>query len=373
MKPSLSLSGALILVVDDEPAMRKIADRLLRREEALVLGAGSTREAEELLATEQPHLIVLDIELPGESGLEFLERVGPRYPDTAIIMSTGVDDAAVAARAMRSGAMDYVVKPFSQGGFLSSVRSALDKRRLLLENRRYREQLEQKVVERTRQLEQAQDASVFALAKLAQSRDDETGLHLERMREYSTALTREMQTRGMTGVDDQFVLDVYRSSPLHDIGKVGIPDAILLKRERHTPEEFELMKTHSIIGAQCLDGAAQLMSGIAGSFLAVGRQVALAHHEAWNGDGYPRGLKEEEIPLAARIVTVADFYDALAFPRVYRPTSFPHEEIVEMIGELAGRKFDPAVVDIFLDIQDRFVQIRGGWADQVEPDEILRT
>ncbi len=288
-----------------------------------------------------------------------------------MIMTTAVDDAAVASRAMRLGASDYVVKPYTHATFLSSIRGVLQKRELERENQRYKEGLERTVAERTKEVREAQDATVFAMAKIAQSRDDETGLHLERMRDYSVVLAKHMLAAGHPEVDDEFIVDLFRSAPLHDIGKVGIPDSILLKRDRLTPEEFELIKTHSVIGAQCLDGAAELATSKVGSFLRMGKEVARYHHEAWDGSGYPDGLADTDIPISARIVTLADFYDALAFPRVYRPTSFPHDKIKQMITELGGKKFDPEIVSVFLAEEEQFLAIRVASADESTNDEIL--
>jgi len=358
-----------ILIVDDEPSIRKIVGRLLRKESCTLFEATNTAEAETILRN-KPDVMLLDIGLPGESGLEFLERISEELDETLVIMSTGIDDASVAARAMRLGAIDYIVKPYTHGVFLSSIRNALEKRRLERENQRHRERLERTVAERTREVQEAQDATVFAMAKIAQSRDDETGLHLERMRGYSIALARHMQAKKHPRVGEDFILDLFRSAPLHDIGKVGIPDAILLKRDRLTPEEFELMKTHSVIGAQCLDGAAELATSKVGSFLRMGKEVARYHHEAWDGGGYPDGLAGTDIPLSARIVSLADFYDALAFPRVYRPTAFPHEEISEMITALGGKKFDPEIVAVFLAEEGQFLDIRVQCADEITHDEL---
>jgi putative two-component system response regulator len=353
-----------VLVVDDEKAIRKIVRLLLRAEDCQVFEAGTVADAEPILEREKPDVILLDIGLPGESGMSFLDRVAYDHPNSLFIMSTGVDDAAVAAQAMRMGAVDYIVKPYSHGTFISSLCNAMQKRELARENELYRQTLELKVAERTLQVQEVQDATVFAMAKIAQSRDDETGLHLERMRDYSAALARQMAKDGYLGVDDAFILDLYRAAPLHDIGKVGIPDAVLLKKDRLTPEEFDLMKTHSIIGGQCMEGAASLTTSSVGSFLRMGQGVARFHHENWDGSGYPDGRKGDEIPLPARIVSLADFYDALAFPRVYRPTSFPHKKIRAMIAELSGVKFDSDIVTVFFAIEDMFEQIRDLYADE---------
>jgi putative two-component system response regulator len=359
-----------ILVVDDEPSIRKIVALLLRGEDCEILQASNVKEAEAILKERAPDLMVLDIGLPGESGLDFLARIHSELGETLVVMSTGVDDAMIAVRAMRLGAKDYIVKPYSHGTFLASIKNVLEKRDLERENEAYKRGLEDTVIERTQEVEEAQDATVFAMAKIAQSRDDETGLHLERMRDYSVSLARHMLKEGHPEVDNAFITDLFRSAPLHDIGKVGIPDAILLKRDRLTPEEFELMKTHSVIGAQCLDGAANLAKSKVGSFLRMGKQVARHHHEAWDGQGYPDKLTGTQIPLAARIVSLADFYDALAFPRVYRPTAFPHEEIRQMILELGGKKFDPEIVSVFLAVESDFLRTRTQRADESTHDDI---
>jgi putative two-component system response regulator len=301
--------------------------------------------------------------------MDFLQRIGHQLSGTAVIMITASDDASVAAHAMKLGAADYLVKPFAREDLLSSIKEALRTRELSLETALHQKELEDQVRERTRQIQEVQDATVFVMAKIAQSRDDETGLHLERMREYCQLLTRKMRETHVPGVNEQFIVDIYRASPLHDVGKVGIADAILLKPERHSPEEFELMKTHTVIGASCLEGAANLVKSEVGSFLRLGHDIARWHHESWDGKGYPDNLQGEAIPLAARIVSVGDFYDALAFPRVYRRSTFGHEQILSMVSSLRGSKFDPQVVDVFLSVEKEFLAIRQQWTDSEKNDE----
>ena len=349
-----------ILIVEDEAVLCGMVEQWLRKNGYRVFTAGDTREAERVLEIAEPQLMMLDIGLPNESGIDFLARIRDQYSDLAVIISTAVDDTSVAVRAMKLGAYDYILKPVSLHTCLMAVRGAEERWKLRIRDKYYHDQLEQTVQEQTREIEVVTDTTVFLLAKLAQSRDDETGLHLERMRYYSVALAKALRERGAQ-LGDNFLTSLFRSSPLHDIGKVGIPDAILLKPSSLTKEEFEIMKTHAALGAECIHEALGQVHGEAGSFLQMGYDVCRHHHENMDGSGYPDGLRGDGIPFAARILSVGDFYDALFFPRIYRPTSVPHDEIVKTISELSGKKFDPVVVEAFLgtageykDIAERF-------------------
>ena len=351
-----------ILIVEDEAVLRGMVEQWLRKNGYRVFTAGDTQEAERVLEIAEPQLMMLDIRLPKESGIDFLARIRDEYPDLAVIISTAVDDTSVAVRAMKLGAYDYIVKPFSLQTCLMAVRGAEERWKLRIRDKYYHDELQKTVEERTRALEVVTDTTVFLLAKLAQSRDDETGHHLERMRYYAVALAKTLRDRGAR-IGDDFLTSLYRSSPLHDIGKVGIADAILLKPSSLTDEEFATMKTHAALGADCIKEALNQVHGEAGKFLHMGYDVCRHHHENFDGSGYPDGLRGDAIPLAARIITVADFYDALYFPRIYRPTSVPHDEIVKTITELSGRKFDPFVVEAFLSIAEEFQEIAGRFVD----------
>ncbi len=236
------------------------------------------------------------------------------------------------------------------------------------ELRRHNAALEQKVQERTRDLIETQDTAVFSLAKLAESRDYETGLHLERMRNFVRALALQLQEseKHKSYIDDHYVADIFRSAPLHDIGKVGIQDSILLKPGKLTPEEFEIMKTHASIGGETLAAADSKLRGE--SFLRMGKEIAFHHHEKWNGTGYPEGLKGEEIPLSARIVALADVYDALRMKRVYKP-AFPHEKARDIIISEREKHFDPDIVDAFLAAEDDFLTIHHQYMEPGEMEE----
>ncbi|MBM4370361.1 MAG: response regulator [Deltaproteobacteria bacterium] len=351
-----------ILVVEDDAVLRNMVEQWLRKNGYRVFTAGDAAEAGRVLEIAEPNLMMLDIRLPKESGLDFLGRIREDYPDLAVIISTAVDDTQVAVRAMKLGAYDYLLKPFSLQACLMTVRGAEERWRLRVRDKYYHSELEQTVHQRTREIETVTDTTVFLLAKLAQSRDDETGHHLERMRYYALALAKALKVRGAQ-VGDTFLTSIYRSSPLHDIGKVGIPDAILLKPSSLDDREFAIMKTHAALGSVCLQEALDQVHGPAGEFLHMAYELCRHHHENFDGSGYPDGLRGEGIPFPARILAVADVYDALFFPRIYRPTSVPPEEIVRTIRELSGRKFDPEVVAAFLEIVGEFEEIARRFQD----------
>ncbi|MBF0374887.1 MAG: HD domain-containing protein, partial [Alphaproteobacteria bacterium] len=224
--------------------------------------------------------------------------------------------------------------------------------------------LERLVDERTRQVAAVRDATIVAMASLAETRDNETGNHIRRTQNYVRELARAMAAdpRWAEALTDEVIDLLYKSAPLHDIGKVGIPDHILLKPGRLTADEFEIMKTHAVLGRDAIATTEEMLGGDEDSFLRFAREIAYTHQEKWDGSGYPQGLKGEEIPLSGRLMAVADVYDALISKRVYKP-AFSHEEAVRLISEGRGGHFDPEMVDVFLTIADRFRQIATEFAD----------
>lgn len=222
-----------------------------------------------------------------------------------------------------------------------------------------RDSLEYKVRERTKEIKNTQEVTIFALARLAESRDKETGEHLNRIRNYSLILAKYLgsETKYSEHIDKNFLHNIYNSSPLHDIGKVGITDAILLKPGKLTIDEFDLMKKHTIIGGQTLEDAERQLKTENKSFLTMGKEVAYSHHEKWDGSGYPFGLKETNIPLSARIVALADVYDALTSVRIYKP-AYTHEESMEIIISGKCTHFDPYVVEAFTELENEFSLIK---------------
>jgi putative two-component system response regulator len=279
-------------------------------------------------------------------------------------MVTAGDDVEAAVAAMKTGAYDYLRKPFSVDAVEMAVRRALDRRRLELENRAHRTELEALVHERTREvrrvarrLAETQAAIIWIACSLAESRDGQTGAHLDRMAAYCRvlALTLPASVRARHGTEEDFADRLAESAPLHDIGKVAIPDSILLKRGRLTGEEWDIMRRHPSLGCEILETVRRRLAPEGIPLLDLAVEICAAHHERYDGSGYPEGLAGEAIPLAARIAALADFYDATTSPRAYRPVAFPHEQVREMICRERGGAFDPVVVDAFLAAEPEFI------------------
>jgi len=333
-----------ILVVDDEAAICTLLSERLSREGYHCRCAFSGEEALKSLAEGTYDLIISDLRMPGISGLEFLEEVRRNHPRSAFLMATGVDDVNTGVEAMKKGAGDYLVKPFQLEDIVSRVRQVLEKKRLELEVEAYRHHLEDMVERRTRQLQAAMkrieltyDETLEALGAALDLRDDETAGHSRRVARYSLEIAKTM------GCTSDQMKQIARGAYLHDIGKIGIPDSILLKGSKLTAEETALMQRHVRVGYE-------LVSRIA--FLAPAAAIVLTHHERFDGVGYPQGLREDEIPLGARIFAVADTLDAMTSDRPYRralPFSAAQAEIIRE----SGRQFDPEIVRVFLSISEK--------------------
>jgi putative two-component system response regulator len=304
--------------------------------------------------------------MPEMDGMALCRRIkaDPSRRHIPIIFITGRSEMELNVEALEVGAEDFLTKPFDPVLLLARIRNALRTKYLqdqLISYQRQlessNERLESAVSDRTRQVERIQQVAVFSLAKLAESRDTETGDHLERVRSYTRVIASGLRERGPYRhvITDGFVEALYRSMPLHDIGKVGIPDSILLKPGALSKEEFDVMKTHTQIGGDTLRAADSEAGG--DLFLAMGRDIAYHHHEKWDGGGYPFGKKGEDIPLPARIAAVSDVYDALSSKRPYKE-AFSHEKSRAIIMEGRGNHFDPAMVDAFLEHEEEFVTIR---------------
>lgn len=356
-----------VVIVDDEPGVRGL---LLAYLSHLPLDCRTAKDAAEALAlaTEEPRpaLVLSDIEMPGLSGVDLLERLKKLDPTIQVVMVTGVQHMETVRQCVRAGAYDYIVKPFDADDLLSTVERALERARLIRQNEAYRKHLERMVEEQTVEIRQTRDIALLTLARLAESRDSATGQHLERMAEYSRRLAQEAVREPALGALGQLtgetVEQIYKSSPLHDIGKVGIPDAILRKAGPLSPDEMAVMRTHPQIGGDTLRGVMERYEGH--SFLKMGMEIAYHHHERWDGSGYPRGLAGTQIPLAARIVALADAYDTITSRRPYK-SAFDHEEAVRRIVKDRGAHFDPVLVDVFLRCHGDFAQIRGQLSDPV--------
>jgi len=326
-------AGARILVVDDEVYMCQIISRWLDAEGHRCATASGGQEALGLLESGHFELMVTDIMMPGISGITLMTTARERFPDLAVIMVTAVDDRKTAGEALALGAYGYVIKPFEQNEVLISVANALERRRLVLESRDSERRLERKVQEQTAEIRASREEIAMRLIAAQGYRSDETGAHIRRMGLYAEMIGKRLGY----SVEDTDLMRL--SAPMHDVGKIGIPDSILLKPGKLDREEFEIMKTHTTIGAAIL-GRSNM------PLIAMSRVIALGHHEKWDGSGYPKGLRGKDIAAPARIVAVLDVYDALAHDRVYRP-AVPEEEALEIIAEGKGKHFDPQAVEVF--------------------------
>jgi len=329
------------LIVDDDELTLEMLEHALVREGFEVEVARDGREALQKIREGSCRLVISDWEMPGMTGEELCRAV--RKEDFGgyvyFILLTYHNSRDYLVRGLSAGADEFLTKPFEPAELTVRVRTG--ERILALETR---------------------DVAIFAMAKLAESRDPETGTHLERMRSYSRLLTQRLLDTGqMPGeLNPEFVHLIYLTSPLHDIGKVGIPDAVLLKPGRLNDAEFEIMKMHSLLGAETLNAALAKYPGV--KYLLMARDIAISHHERFDGTGYPNHQKGEAIPLCGRIVALADVYDALTSKRVYKK-AFNHEIARSMILKESGSHFDPRVVQAFTDVEEQFVTIQEQLAD----------
>jgi len=332
-----------VLVVDDDEISVEMLSTVLSASGHDVETACDGVDALEKIRANSHRLVISDWEMPRMNGLELTKaiRADASAGYVYIILLTGRDGSTNAVEALSAGADDYLTKPFNSTELSVRVRTA--ERILSLETR---------------------DLVIFAMAKLAESRDPETGAHLDRVRHYSKLLAQEL---GRTAkykhiADPSFVHLIFLTSPLHDIGKVAIPDSVLLKPGRLNDREFEIMKQHTTLGAEVLEAA--LREHPEAQFLRMAEEIASTHHERFDGTGYPAGLKGEQIPLCGRIVALADVYDALTSRRVYKP-KLTHETARCMILDSSGTHFDPDIIEAFTRIEQQFLDVRSRYAEVV--------
>jgi putative two-component system response regulator len=325
-----------ILIVEDISTALELLRNALQQAGHTFRATRGGREALDLIRCGEYSLVISDWEMPGMSGVELCREVRAENLSGYVyfILLTGHDTQKEKLEGLDAGADDFMTKPFDAAELCARVRSA--ERMLSLETR---------------------DVAIFAMAKLAESRDPETGAHLERVQRYARALTQQLRRAGRFAgqIDDEFIRLIYLTSPLHDIGKVGIPDCVLLKPGRLSDHEFEMMKAHTTLGGQTLEAALRKFPNV--KFLQMARDIAMTHHERVDGKGYPAGLAGDSIPLAGRIVAVADVYDALTSKRVYKD-AFGHEVAKSIIVADAGTHFDPLVVDAFVAAEAEFQAVR---------------
>jgi len=352
-----------IMIVDDTEMNIVILVEALQDDYDLIVAINGI-DAIELLEDQKPDLILLDIMMPEIDGYEVLKKLkgNPDLEHIPVILLSAITDSDSKNKGFSLGAVDYVTKPFEIIEVKARVRTQirLEEARLVLENQNI--VLEEKVKERTRLIERTNFATIYCLAALAETRDPETGAHIKRTQKYIKELALELSDKEeyKDVLTREYIELLYKSAPLHDIGKVGIKDSILLKPGKLTVEEFEEMKNHTTYGGE------SLMVGIKElgqeSFLTLAKEIALTHHEKWDGSGYPRGLSKKEIPISGRLMALSDVYDALISKRVYKE-AYTHEEAKNIILEGRGIHFDPDVVDAFITRESKFIEIMNGFRD----------
>ena len=348
-----------ILVVDDTPDNLDLMGDLLMNDYKVKI-ANSGKKALEIVQTGQsPDLILLDIMMPEMDGYEVCSvlKSDEKTKNIPVIFLTAKTNSIDEQKGFEIGAVDYITKPISPVIVMARVKTHLD-----LHNKNV--YLEQLVNERTKEIAAIQDVTIHAMASLAETRDNETGNHIRRTQNYVKLLAQHLQFHpkfthflNMDGVIDT----LFKSAPLHDIGKVGIPDAILLKPGRFEPSEFDIMKSHPELGQNAILQAENEL-GIDVPFLQYAKEIAYGHHEKWDGSGYPQGLSGEDIPISARLMAIADVYDALISRRVYKE-GMPHAQAVDIILDGKGTHFDPDMIDAFILLHEAFNDIALTFAD----------
>jgi putative two-component system response regulator len=349
---------ATILVVDDDPLVLESTCFLLYGCGFKTLSCGQSSEAISKLRENTLDAVLSDIKMPGLTGIELLEDIHAVNPEMPVVLMTAFAEFDLAVEAIKKGAFDFILKPFKPEYLILTMKKAVNYRRLLRIEKNYKIMLEETVRTRTRELSDAlgmvknlNKEVVQRLISVAEFRDTETGAHISRMSLFSRVIADALH------MPAEFTETLAFASPMHDIGKIGIPDTILLKQAKLTPEEFETMKTHTVIGGRILSGSEHPSIQMAES-------IALSHHERWDGSGYPAGLKGYAIPVEGRIVIICDQYDALTSKRPYKEP-IDHATAVKIITEGDGRTlpshFDPDILKTFITVSPRFEEIQAGY------------
>ncbi len=354
-----------VLIVDDSPMVVQLVSDVLEPHGYSCTKAYNSLEAQTRLQQQPFDLLLTDVNMPpGDSGLALMQHVVKYFPETATIIITAIDNAETGNLALKLGAYGYIIKPFDNNELLINVSNALIRRQLSLENQNYKAQLEKEVLGRTnelmttiqrlermdKQLRISQEETIHRLAKAAEFRDNETAQHIMRMSRYCELIAHAL------GLDDERCELIRTASPMHDIGKIGTHDRILLKPGKLSGDEFDIMKEHAEIGYR-------ILSGSESELLSLGAIIARTHHEKYDGSGYPQGLAGEDIPLEGRITAVADVFDALTSKRVYKP-AFEMTEAVNYLQQQKRQHFDPELVDVFLDSMPGVLKIRERFGEE---------
>lgn len=348
------LKRQTILVVDDAPENLEMLTSILKGDYTVKI-ATSGEKAIEIACNldSQPDLILLDVMMPDMDGYEVCRqlKVSDLTRKIPVIFISALSESTDERRGFEVGGVDYITKPVNAPIVRARVKTHLA---LYDQNRA----LEEKVQERTRELMHTQDVTIVGFSTLAEYRNQETGWHILATQQYIGLLARYLapHPRFASFLTSDNIELLRKSAPLHDIGKIAVPDRILLKPGKLTPEEFEEIKKHVIYGRDALARAEQALGDARSSFLSIAKEIAYTHHERWDGSGYPQGLAGDAIPISGRLMALADVYDALISPRIYKE-AYPHEKAVEIIESERGKHFDPEIVDAFLDLEDVFHNI----------------
>ncbi len=354
-----------ILVVDDTSDNLALMSGLLKDRYRVKLANSGEKAIKVVQGDSPPDLILLDIMMPGLTGYDVCKilKADPASCDIPIIFLTAMSATEDEKQGLELGAVDFITKPVNPPIVLARVATQLHVKAaadFLKDQNAY---LETEVTKRTKELAAIQDVTILAMASLAETRDNDTGNHIRRTQYYMELLANQLKDndRFRLFLTDDTIKMLFKSAPLHDIGKVGIPDRILLKPGRFEPHEFEIMKNHCKLGRDAIAHAEEQL-GLEVEFLKYAKEIAYGHQEKWDGSGYPEGLSGDDIPISARLMAVADVYDALISRRVYKE-GMPHEKAVGIVAEGRGTHFDPDVVDAFLGVTDQFLKIAERFSD----------
>ena len=365
MTPIDAASKPTVLVIDDAPDNLALISRLLKDSYQVRVAQHGEMGLRVALTSPPPDLILLDTMMPDLDGYEVCRRLksNPASRAIPVIFLNAQTDLQDEQKGLLLGAVDYITKPISPSLMLARVATQIALKTnvdFLRDNNAF---LEQEVARRIEDLSAAQDVTILAMTSLAETRDSDTGNHIRRIQHYVRALALALKDhpRFADDLGPQAISLLFKSAPLHDIGKFGIPDRILLKPSSLSPEEFEIMKTHTTLGFEAIEQAEKAL-GLQPPMLRTAKEIVLSHQEKWDGSGYPQGLKGDAIPMSARLMAVADVYDALISQRVYK-AALPHDRAVQIVFQGRGSHFDPDMVDAFIGIQDEFQAVAERFAD----------
>ncbi|CAM3889126.1 HD-GYP domain-containing protein [Arcobacter cloacae] len=360
------LTKKVILVIDDTPDNLFLVTNLLKDLYTIKVANNGEKALKFLDETPvTPDLILLDIMMPVLNGYDVLKKIkeNQKLQNIPVVFLTAKSSVEDEKLGFDLGANDYITKPISPPILLSRVKTQLENKAISDFLRDKNEFLEKEIEKRTKDIIAIQNVTIFAMASLAETRDNETGNHIKRTSNYVKILAKKLQNhpKFRAYLTDEMIDTLYKSAPLHDIGKIGIPDHILLKPAKLTPEEFEIMKTHTTLGKEAIEHAEKEL-GYEVDFLKTAKEIAYSHQEKYDGSGYPLGLKGDEIPISARLMCIADVYDALRSKRIYKD-SFDLQTTLKIMKEGKGTHFDPDMVDAFLEIHNEFEVIASNYID----------